>query len=53
MRAGSREHGSYVAMINPRTSMHLGRPSRVQLYGSGMHKAMEKDSLMKRYDDDL
>ena len=33
-------------------TMHLGRPSRVQRYGSGMHRAIEEDSLMTRYDDD-
>ena len=50
--AGSREHGSHVAMLVPRTPLHLGRPSRVQRYSSGMHRAMEEDSLMTRYDDD-
>ena len=53
MRAGSREHGSHVAMLTPRTPLHLGRPSRVQRYSSSMHKAMEEDSLMTRYDDDV
>ena len=52
MRAGSGEHGSHFAMLNPRTSLHLGRPSRVQRYSSSMHRAMEEDSLVTRYDDD-
>ena len=30
----------------------LGRPSRVQRYSSSMHRAMEKDSLVIRHDDD-
>ena len=53
MRAGSREHGSHVAMLTTRIPLHLGRPSRVQRYSSSMHRAMEEDSLMTRYDDDL
>ena len=53
MRAGSREHGSHVAMLTPRTPLHLGRPSRVQQYSSSMHISMEEDSLMTRYDDEL
>ena len=53
MRAGSREHGLHVAMLTHRTPLHLGRPSRVQLYSSSMHIAMEEDSLMTRYDDDV
>ena len=53
MRAGSREHVSHVAMLTPRTPLHLGRLSRVQRYSSSMHRAMEEDSLMTRYDDDL
>ena len=53
MRAGSREHVSHVAMLTPRTPLHLGRPSRVQRYSSSMHIAMEEDSLMSRYDDDI
>ena len=52
MRAGSREHGSHVAMLTPRTPLHFGQPSRVQRYSSSMHRAMEEDSLMTRYDDD-
>ena len=51
MRAGSREHGSHLAMITPRIPLHLGRPSRVQRYSSNIHIAMEEDSLMTRYDD--
>ena len=46
MRDGSREHGSHVAMLTPRTPLHLGR------YGSIMPRAMEEGSLMTRYDDD-
>ena len=53
MRAGSREHGSHVAMLTPRTPLQLGRPSRVQRYSLSMHRAMEEDSLMTRYDDDV
>ena len=53
MRAGSREHVSHVAMLTPRTPLHRGRPSRVQRYSSSMHRAMEKDSLMTQYDDDV
>ena len=45
MRAGSREHVSHVAMLTPRTPLHLGRPSRVKRYSSGMHRAMEEDIL--------
>ena len=41
----------HVAMLTPRTALHLGRPSRVQRYISSMHRAMEGDSLMTRYDD--
>ena len=52
MRAGSSEHGSHVAMLTPRTPLHLGPPSRVQRYSSSMYRAMEEDSLMTRYDDD-
>ena len=52
MRAGSRDHGSHDAMLTPRTPLHLGRPSKVQRYCSSMHRAMEEDSLMTRYDDD-
>ena len=52
MRAGSREHGSHVAMPNPRTPLHFGHPSRVQRNSSSMHRAMEEDRLMTRYDDD-
>ena len=52
MRADSREHISHVAMLTPRTPLHLGRPSRVQRYSSSMHRAMEEDNLMTRYDDD-
>ena len=52
MRAGSIEHVSVVAMLSPRTPLHLGRSSRVQRYRSSMHRAMEEDSLMTRYDDD-
>ena len=44
MRAGSREHGSHVAMLIPRTP--LGRPSGVQRYSSSMHGAMEEDMMM-------
>ena len=44
------EHVSHVAMLTPRTPLLLGRPSRVQRYSSIMHRAMEKDSLMTRYD---
>ena len=51
MRAGSREHGSHVAMLTPRTPLKLGRPFRVQRYSSSIHRAMEEDSLMTRYDD--
>ena len=51
MQAVSREHVSHVAMITPRTP--LGRPSRVQRYSSIMHRAMEEDSLMTRYDSEL
>ena len=46
MRPGNREHVSHVAMHTPRTPLHLGRPARVQRYSSGMHRAMEEDSLM-------
>ena len=52
LRAGSREHGSHVAMVTPRTPLHLGRPSRVQRYSSSIHRAMEEDSLVTRYDDE-
>ena len=52
MRAGSKEHVSHVAMLTPLTPLHLGRPSRVQRCRSNMHRAMEEDSLMTRYDDD-
>ena len=52
MRACSRKHVSHIAMLTSRTPLHLGRPSRVQRYSSSMHRAMEEDSLMKRYDDD-
>ena len=47
------QHVSPVAMLTPRTPMHIGRPSRVQRYSSIMHRAMEEDSLMTRYDDEL
>ena len=36
----------------PRTPLHLERPSRVQRYSSSMHRAMKKDSLMIRHDDE-
>ena len=52
MRAGSRKHGLHVAILTPRTSLHIGRPSRVQRYRSSMHGAMEEDSLMTQYEDD-
>ena len=52
MRAGNREHVSHVAMLTPRTPLHLGRCSRVQRYSSSMHRAIEEDSLMTQYDDD-
>ena len=52
MRASSREHVSHVAMLTPNAPLHHGRSSRVQRYSSGMHRAMEEDSLMTRYDDD-
>ena len=52
MRASSRKHVSHVSMLTPRKPLHFGRPSRVQRYSSSMHRAMEEDSLMTRYDDD-
>ena len=52
MRAGSIEHVSHVAMLTPGTPLYFGRPSRVQRYSSSMHRAMEEDSLMTRYDNE-
>ena len=48
MRAGSREHVSHVAMLTPRTSLHFGRPPRVQRHSSNIYRAMAEDSLMTR-----
>ena len=53
MRASSREHVSHVAILTPSTSLHLGRLSRVLLYSSSIHLAMQEDSLMTRDDDDI
>ena len=54
MNAGwQQDHGSHDAMLTTRTPMHLGRPSKVQRYSSSMHGAMEEDSMMTRYDDDI
>ena len=53
MNAGWQQiHVLHVAMLTPRTPLHLGRPSRVQRYSSSMHRAMEDDSLLIRHDDD-
>ena len=52
MRAGSREHGSHVVMLTPLTPLHFGRLSRIKRCSSSMHRAMEEDSLMTRYDDE-
>ena len=52
MQAGSRDHDSHDAMLTPRTPIHLGRPSKIQRYSSSMHRSMEEDSLITRYDDD-
>ena len=48
-----RVYVSHVAMLTLRTPLHLGRPSRVQRYSSSMHREMEEDSLMTRYDEVL
>ena len=51
MNAGWQQRAR-LTCCNARTPLHHGRPSRVQRYSSNMHRAMEEDSLMTRYDDD-
>ena len=48
----STHYKTHVAMLTPRTPLHIRRPYRVQRYSSSMHREMEEDSLMTRYDDD-